>query len=56
MFEWLNKVMQPDGDIPLFGDVLENLDDDDKIKEAIKKVSVDTEIIPFYDKEPNITL
>lgn len=42
--------------IPVYGDVLENLNTDDKIRVATSKVSLENQVIPYYDKEPNITM
>ena len=42
--------------IPTFGDRGFNLDTEEKIIEATKKVKRGVFIVPYYDREPNITV
>ena len=42
--------------IPTFGDRRSNLDTQEKIIEATKKVKRGVFLVPYYDREPNITV
>lgn len=43
-------------EIPVYGDVFDNLNDDVKICNSVNKVKLNFAITPYYNKEPNITI